>query len=91
MVENTIRTVEGGKDVPFKAVTASRGKAVRAEPIAALYEKGRVHHVGELTGLEDEMCNWVPGESPWSPNRLDAAVWALTELMLDQAKEVSAW
>ena len=58
---------------------------MRAEPIVALYEKGRVHHVGEFQGLEDEMCNWVSGDSTWSPNRLDAAVWALTELMLGDA------
>jgi len=63
-------------------VRASRGKMVRAEPIAALYEKGRIHHVGEQAELEDEMCNWVPGESDWSPNRVDAMVWVLTDLML---------
>ena len=83
MVENTIATIDN--KVSFKAVRASRGKAVRAEPIVALYEKGRVHHVGEFQGLEDEMCNWVSGDSTWSPNRLDAAVWALTELMLGDA------
>jgi phage terminase large subunit-like protein len=82
MVEHTIRTVEGGKNISFRAIRASRGKAVRAEPVQALYEQGRVHHVGEFNNLEDEMCNWVPGQSTWSPNRLDAAVWALTELML---------
>jgi phage terminase large subunit-like protein len=85
MVENTIRTVEGGKNVSFKAIRASRGKAARAEPVAALYENKRVHHVGDMTALEDEQCNWVPGDSTWSPNRLDAAVWALTELMLGDA------
>ena len=83
MVENTIRTVEGGKNVSYKSVRATRGKAVRAEPIQSLYERGRVHHVGEFTALEDECCLWVPGESDWSPNRLDALVWALTELMLE--------
>jgi phage terminase large subunit-like protein len=81
MVENTIRSVENGRDVAYKSVHASRGKAVRAEPIVAYYEQGRVHHVGEFQGLEDEMCNWVPGESKWSPNRIDALVWALTEMM----------
>jgi len=88
MVENTIRTVEGGKNVSYKSVRATRGKAVRAEPIQALYEQGRVHHVGEFTSLEDEQCNWVPGDSTWSPNRLDAAVWALTELMLEEGQEL---
>ena len=81
MVENTIATIDN--KVSIKAIRASRGKAIRAEPVVALYEKGRVHHVGEHAALEDEQCNWIPGESAWSPNRLDAVVWVLTELMLD--------
>ena len=89
MVENTIRTVEGGKNVSYKSVRATRGKAVRAEPIQSLYERGRVHHVGEFAGLEDEQCLWVAGDSTWSPNRLDAAVWALTELMLEEDQELT--
>ena len=68
--------------VPFKPVNASRGKRVRADPIAALYQQGRVHHVGGLPELEDECVTWVPGESKDSPDRMDALVWALTELML---------
>jgi phage terminase large subunit-like protein len=85
MVETTIRSKakEMRRPVNVKVVTASRGKAKRAEPVAALYERGKVHHVGRLPALEDEMTTWVPGESTWSPNRMDAAVWALTELMLD--------
>jgi len=79
MVELTIRTID--KNVVFKAVYASRGKRTRAEPIAALYEQGRAHHVGVFAELEDEMCQWVPGDP--SPNRLDALVWAGTELMLE--------
>jgi phage terminase large subunit-like protein len=85
MVENTIRSVAvgtGGRDVAYKSVHASRGKAVRAEPIVAMYEQGRVHHVGEFKELEDEMCNWVPGESGYSPNRIDALVWMVTELLI---------
>ena len=82
MVENVIRNVSEGSGVAYTSVRASRGKMVRAEPIAALYEKGRIHHVGEQAELEDEMCNWVPGESDWSPNRVDAMVWVLTDLML---------
>lgn len=78
MVEATIRNVSA--DVPVKNVTASRGKRLRAEPIKALYEQARVHHVGVLGPLETEMVQWIPDESPWSPNRLDALVWALTEL-----------
>lgn len=78
MVENTISTIDKG--VPYKAVHATRGKAVRAEPVAALYEKGRVHHVGVFPDMEDEQCNWVPNSGMPSPNRLDALVWAITEL-----------
>jgi len=82
MVENTIRSVEDGQRIAYKSVRASRGKAIRAEPVVAHYEQGHVFHVGEFAQLEDEMCNWVPGESDWSPNRLDALVWALTELIV---------
>lgn len=90
MVGHTIRTAEGGEDVAFELVWASRGKAIRAEPIAALYQRGLVHHVGSFEALEDEFCTWVPGDK--SPNRLDAAVWALTELMLgEKRKKVKAW
>ncbi|MFC1929741.1 DNA-packaging protein [Chloroflexota bacterium] len=78
MVEHTVRTVD--RNVAFKKVHASRGKAVRAEPISALYEQGRIHHVGFFPDLEDQLCEWVPGDK--SPDRLDALVWALTELML---------
>ncbi len=77
MVENTIRTVD--KFVSYKGVHASRGKQTRAEPIAALYEQGMVHHVGCFPELEDQLCQWTPGDK--SPDRLDALVWALTELM----------
>lgn len=82
MVPYTIRTVD--PDVPVKVVTASRGKVMRAEPIAALYEQGRVSHLGGLESLEDQCCLIGPdgyiGEG--SPDRVDAMVWALTELML---------
>ena len=78
MVRHTIMTVDNR--VSYKAVTASKGKHTRAEPVAALYEQGRVHHVGGFTDLEDQWCTWVPGEP--SPDNLDACVWALSELML---------
>lgn len=78
MVESTIRNVD--RTVPYQPVQASRGKAIRAEPIAALYEQRKIHHVGQLPGLEAEMISWVPGVSEWSPNRIDALVWVLTEL-----------
>jgi phage terminase large subunit-like protein len=82
MVEHVIRTVD--KRVSYSEVTASRGKVVRAEPIAALYEQGRVHHVGALSELEDQMCSMTSDGylGDGSPDRVDAAVWALTELML---------
>jgi len=78
MVELTIRQVDG--KVPVTLVHASRGKQTRAEPVAAQYEQGRVHHVGPFGKLEDEMTLWVPGDQ--SPNRMDALVWALTDLLL---------
>jgi len=78
MVEANIRTVD--PNVAYTAVHASRGKAIRAEPIASLYEQGKVHHVGEFAKLEDQMCDWSPYEDAKSPDRLDALVWALTEL-----------
>jgi len=66
--------------VSTKKVTATRGKYLRAEPIAALYEQGRVHHVGYFGDLEDQMCEYEPGVTQDSPDRMDALVWALTEL-----------
>jgi phage terminase large subunit-like protein len=81
MVESTIKQID--KTVNVKQVHASRGKEVRAEPISAIAAQGRDHHVGFFPKLEDELCTWVPGER--SPNRLDAKVWAITELMgIDQ-------
>lgn len=77
MVVSVLRQVE--PNIPVKKVTASRGKAVRAEPISALYEQGRVHHAGAFPKLEDQLVIWTP-DSNESPDRLDALVWALTEL-----------
>lgn len=79
MVKLTIRTVD--PNVSYKDVHASRGKATRAEPIASLYEQGRVHHVGVFSALEDQMCSWIPGDRN-SPDRMDALVWALSDLLL---------
>lgn len=84
MIEHVIRTVEHGQNVAFHKVTASRGKYTRAEPVAALYERGLIHHVGAYPDLEDQFCQWDPSDAN-SPDRLDAAVWALTELMLGAA------
>lgn len=85
MVQAIIRTAD--RNAPFKEVTASRGKVVRAEPIAALYEQGKVSHVGVFSDLEDQMCNFTPSGyvGDGSPDRGDALVWALTELMLGKA------
>ncbi len=87
MVRHTIATVE--RNAPIKLVHASRGKRTRAEPVAALYEQGRVHHVGFYPQLEDQLCGWVPDYGD-SPDRLDALVWALTELMVDGNKQAIA-
>jgi len=89
MVEATLRMVE--PDLPFAAVHASRGKVTRAEPVAALYEQGRVHHLGSFARLEDQMCNLVRGAAAnrdgrrtgGSPDRADALVWALTDLLVE--------
>ena len=78
MVEAVMR--QEMPDAPIRLVRATRGKSLRAEPVAALYERGFVHHVGAFAKLEDQMCDWVPGGK--SPDRLDALVWALSELML---------
>lgn len=85
MVQHVIRTVD--KTVPYHEVTASRGKVLRAEPIAALYEQGRVKHTQGLEALEDQMCALTSegyvGEG--SPDRADALVWAITDLMTKAA------
>lgn len=80
LVKSNIRV--HAEHAPVKMVTASRGKAVRAEPVQALYEEDLVHHVGAFPDLEDEMTSWIPEETTDSPNRLDALVWCVTELML---------
>ena len=79
MVQSTLRAIDA--NLPIRLVHASRGKLTRAEPISALYEQNRVYHVGAFPLLEDEMCSFEAG-SPNSPDRLDALVWALTEIGL---------
>ncbi len=78
MVQHTIRTVD--PNVPVQMVHATRGKQVRAEPVSVVYSQGRGHHVGTFPQLEDELCQWEPGQA--SPNRLDALVWTGTELVV---------
>lgn len=88
MIEYVIRSID--KNISYSIVRATRGKTKRAEPISALYEQGRVHHVGCFTQLEDQMCEWNPNladREQDSPDRMDALVWALTELMLDAEPE----
>ena len=80
MVESTLRARD--PNARIKRVHASRGKAARAEPISAFYEQGRVHHVGSFYALEDQLCSWVPVSASRSPDRLDALVWCMTELLL---------
>jgi phage terminase large subunit-like protein len=85
LVEAILRNVDHA--FAYKAVHASRGKLTRAEPIAALYEQHRVHHVRTFGMLEDQMCDYVPMTSK-SPDRMDALVWALTELTGDDEQEL---
>ncbi len=88
MVEHTLRTHD--KHIPYKSVRASRGKYARAEPIAALDEQGKIHHVGVFGILEDQMCAFLPqgeGSGGKSPDRVDARVWAMTELMLNKTSD----
>lgn len=84
LVESNLRTL-GDANISYKAVHASRGKEIRAEPVAGLYEQGKVHHIGAFPQLEDQLTQWNPMEGGRSPNRLDWLVWAFTELMLDGA------
>lgn len=78
-LEAVIRQIDG--TVRVKLISATRGKHTRAEPVSAIYEQGRAHHIGTFAALEDELCQWEPGDA--SPNRLDALVWAATELVVD--------
>ena len=83
LVENTIRTVN--PYVSYRKVHASRGKITRAEPVAALYEQGRVHHVGSFAQLEDQQCVYTPDGYDGSPDRVDALVWGMTDLLVGSA------
>ena len=89
LIELALRQIN--PDVAIRRVTATRGKWLRAEPVAALYADGRVSHVGQFPELEDQMCDFGPNglSGGRSPDRLDALVWALTELMLDSRSRAS--
>lgn len=87
LVESTIRAVcKPDEKVTYRSVHASRGKVVRAEPVSALYEQKRVHHVGMHPKLEDQQCTYTPVDFEGSPDRVDALVWGITELMLGAAQ-----
>ena len=99
MVKYVIQSQDA--DIPVKVVHASTGKVARAEPIAQKYEQGKVHHVGtsvmmvdgtknegHLDNLEDQMCSWERLSATYSPDRIDALVWAIHELMIDGAKPI---
>jgi phage terminase large subunit-like protein len=87
MVESTLRVID--PNVSYTAVRASRGKIIRAEPLAALYEQSRVYHTGAFPQLEDQMCRFVlqRGAAGFSPDRVDALVWALTDLLVPMSNE----
>lgn len=88
MVDHTVMIAarDLGIVVPYEGVRTSKGKHIRAEPVAALYEQGRIHHVGKFDALEAEMTTWTPPEpgksEKNSPNRMDAMVWAVSKLMV---------
>ena len=83
-VETTLRNAIE-RTLPIKSIRARHGKQIRAEPVAALYEQGRVHHVGRFPALEDQMCTWTPDLGPsHSPDRADALVHAVTDLILNR-------
>ena len=95
LVEANLRVV--APNLPYRAVRASQSKYTRAEPVAALYEQNKVHHLGSFPLLEDQLCSYVPRQSRKSPDRMDALVWAITELagidgeMMEQAHQFVEW
>ena len=88
MVGATLRMVD--PNVAFTAVRASRGNLVRAEPVAALYQQGRIHHIGTFPQLEDQMTDFTSdidrAAAGYSPDRVDALVWAFSELLVEPMK-----
>ena len=88
LIETVLRSE--APDVSFRAVRATRGKILRAEPVAALYERGLVSHVGIFPELEEQMVNYTGDPKLSSPDRLDALVWAVTALMESEPRFVLA-
>jgi predicted phage terminase large subunit-like protein len=89
LVERIITSID--PHVSYRAVRATRGKVTRAEPVAALYEQGKVVHQRPLRELETQLCTYVPNQTSSSPDRMDALVWAVTDLMLRQGQEPKIW
>lgn len=85
LIETVLRTVD--RNIPYTGVHATRDKLTRAEPVAALYEQGKAHHVGNLLELEYEMTTWEAKKGDKSPNRIDALVWAAAELLPEMGKK----
>ena len=90
LIETVLRHAPGGQLIRFEGVHATQGKRARAEPVSAIYEQGRAHHVGEFDQLEDQMCGWTPQSSD-SPDRMDALVWAINGLTEHSRKGVWLW
>jgi phage terminase large subunit-like protein len=84
MVEAMVKAAAKGRVVPYRGVTATRAKQVRAEPVAALYEQGKIRHARHFPEIEDQMCSFTLGfdrkAAGYSPDRVDALVWGFTEL-----------
>lgn len=91
LVAQVIKAVDA--TISYKSVRATRGKYTRAEPIAALYEQQRIFHSRPFTQLENQMCSFVPGVTHKSPDRMDALVWAMTELLLqsESSAQLKVW
>ncbi len=89
LVEQLLRTYD--TSISYKAVRATRGKVVRAEPIVSLYEQGKIWHADYFPALEEQLCSYVPGQTRKSPDRLDALVWALSELMFTRPSVRKIW
>ena len=87
MVEALVTEAADADRIPYENVNATRGKDIRAEPVATTYEQGRVHHVGTFPQLEDQMTTWAK-DAGWSPDRLDGLVWAITKLQSKRSRRV---
>ena len=92
LVEEVVRSVDASSNLHYTAVRASRGKMKRADPVGSIYEQNKVHHVGQFADLEYEMCNFTGQASDKSPDRMDAMVWAMTDLLeWSGAESIGEW